>query len=330
MDSQAENRCPQCQSHLDPGHPFCIHCGELSGPALSLGSFLLEIQDVPSDTTRGQAVAILKSWFPEMDALRAHRMLRDSPTILVNGVDEGSANRLLRALLPLKVRGRILGPADTTWWKLVWNPGLLASVPAVVAAWGLDGAASVAALIVAVAAPAVGALLARSRSQPLIRQESLHSLSGEWLGLAKDYSETIRLLSPEDSAVLTSIAGKVFDLHGRLKNRSLPAAAAGAEMGHLHKVLTDTIRTAVEIGRKIARRNSQDKDGLRQDLASLNRLVEETEVWYTSLETRDHKQVPELAAELEEITAGIDKIVREVRDVSEERLIVAERARLLE
>jgi hypothetical protein len=150
------------------------------------------------------------------------------------------------------------------------------------------------------------------------------------LRLAKDYSDTIRLLSPEDSAVLTSIAGKVFDLHRGLKKRSLPAAAAGAEMGHLHKVLTDAIRTAVEIGRKIAGGNSPDNDALRQDLASLNRLVEETEVWYASLETRDHKQVPELAAELEEITAGIDRVVREVRGVSEERLIVAERARLLE
>ncbi len=330
MESRAENRCPHCQSHLDPGHPFCIHCGELSGPALSLGSFSVEIQDVPSDITRGQVVAILKKWFPEMDALSANRRLRDNPTILVNGVDEESGNRLLRALSPLKIHGHILESADTTWWKLVWNPGLLASVPAVVTAWGLDGTASVVALIVAVAAPAVGALLARSRREPLVRQQSLHSLSGEWLRLAKDYSETIRLLSPEDSAVLTSIAGRVFDLHRGLKNRSLPAAAAGAERGHLHKVLTDAIRTAVEIGRKIAGQNFQDKDGLRQDLASLNRLMEETEVWYTSLETRDHKQVPELAAELEEITAGIDKVVREVRDVSRERLIVAERTRLLE
>lgn len=330
MESPAENLCPQCQGHLDPGHPFCVHCGELSGAALSLGNFSVEIQDVPSDSTRSQAVAILKTWFPEMDTLRAHRMLRDSPTVLVNGVDEGSGNRLLRALLPLKVHGRLLESADPAWWKLAWNPGLLVSVPALVAAWALDGAASVLSLIVAVAAPAVGALVARSRRQPLIRQQSLHSLSSEWLGLANDYSATIRLLSPEDSAVLTSTAGKVFDLLRGLKDRSLPAAAAGAEMGHLHRVLTDTIRTAVEVARKIASRNSSDKESLRQDLASLNRLVEETQGWYTSLETRNHKQVPELAAELEEITAGIDKIVREVRDVSEERLIAAERARLLE
>ncbi len=73
----------------------------------------------------------------------------------------------------------------------------------------------------------------------------------------------------------------------------------------------------MEIARKTTGRSSQDTEHLRQDLASLNRLVEETEVWYTSLETRNHKRVPELKAELDEITAGIDKIVREVRDVSE-------------
>ncbi len=85
-----------------------------------------------------------------------YRMLRNSTTVLVNGVDEGSGNRLLRALLPLKIHGRILESADATWWKLIWNPGLLASVPALVAAWGLGGTASVLSLMVAVTAPAVG------------------------------------------------------------------------------------------------------------------------------------------------------------------------------
>ncbi len=80
----------------------------------------------------------------------------------------------------------------------------------------------------------------------------------------------------------------------------------------------------------MGRKGLQDTVDLKRDLVSLNGLVEQTQAWYANLETRDHKQVPQLASELQQITAGIDSIVREVRDVSDEQLTQAERARLLE
>ncbi|MBI5248459.1 MAG: hypothetical protein HY912_03095 [Desulfomonile tiedjei] len=330
MESEIENQCPLCAAGIDPCHHFCLQCGELAPFALSAGSFSVEIQDVPSNALRAQAVSLLKSWFPGMDAIRADRMLGSGSSILVNGLDEASASRLLRALRPLKISGRTLEYRPSRWWKLFWNPGLVLSAPAFLAAWGLDGFAAAISLMFAVAAPVTGALLVLPRMQPLVRHETLKYLSGDWLRLAREYAETVRLLSPEDSETLKSIVGKVFDLQERLNSRSLVAAASGGEKGELYSRLKDAIRTAVQICRRIAASDVDDRGRLRLDLVSLDRLLEETETWYASLETDDRRHVDELTDELEKITTGIDRIVGEVRHASDQRVIPAERSRLTE
>ncbi len=330
MESQGEKQCLKCEASVDPHHPFCSQCGELAPFALNAGPFSVEIQEVPSEALRTQALSVLKSWFPEMEPIRADRILRSGRSILVNGVDEDSADRILRAFKPIKISGRILEFRGGDWWKLIWNPGLILSVPGLVATWTLGGVAAILSFMVAVAAPVIGAVLERSRREPLVRQETLHYLSGEWRRLAREYSEIVRLLSPEDLAVLKTIAGRVLELQKRLARRSLSAAAAGGEKGELYNRLADAMRTAVQIGRRIAAQDTNDNVHLRKDLVSIDKLLEETQIWYTNLETEDGKQVPQLTAELGEISAGIDRIVSEVRHASDQRVIAATRSQLME
>ena len=313
-----------------PNIRFCSQCGELAPFALNAGPFSVEIQEVPSEALRTQALSVLKSWFPEMETIRTDRIISSGRSILVNGVDEESADRLLRALKPMKINGRILELRGGDWWKLLWNPGLILSVPGLVATWTLGGAAAILSFMVAVAAPVIGAVLERSRRQPLVRQETLRYLSGEWGRLAREYSEIVRLLSPEDLAVLKSIAGRVLDLQKQLASRSLAAAAAGGEKGEFYNRLTDAMRTAVQIGSRIAVQGTNENVHLREDLVSIDNLLDETRIWYTNLETEDGKQVPQLTAELGEISAGIDRIVREVRHASDQRVTTVTRSQLME
>jgi hypothetical protein len=314
---------------MDSDHPFCLQCGELAPFALTPGAFSLEIQEVPSKVLRSRTVSLLKNWFPQMEVIRADKMLGSRTSVLLTGVDEASAERLLRALRPLKVSGRIIEYRANDWWRFLWNPGLILSVPAVVAAWGLDGVAAALSMVVAVAAPVVGALLERSGAQPIIRPETLHFSSGEWLRLAKEYSQTVRRLSPEDSVSLRSIFKKIFDLQKRLSGRSLAASAAGSEKGELYGKLMDAMRTAIQLCKRIAARDD-DEAGLREELGALDRLLTATEDWYTGMDTDDRKPIPQLAEEIGEITSGIDRIVREVRNASDQQSTASIRPRILE
>lgn len=330
MESHTENRCLQCESGIEPHHPFCLHCGELSPSSLIPGPYSVEIQDVPSEELRIRAVTLIKRWFPEVETIQADEAMRSLNSILVQGVDEASGERLLTALKHLKISGRIVKSGTGNWWNQLWNPGLVLSVPALLAAWGLDGAASLISLLVAVLAPVAVAFWSRSRSRPIVNQEALRLMSDEWMRLAKEYSEDLKLLAAEDSANLESIVGHVFDLHKRLTSRSLVAAAAGSEKGELYGALTDAIRGAVQISRRLGAPEEGEKEALRQDLLALKRLLAETEAWYSGVEAEDIKQVPQLEEKLGDITSGIDRIVREVRHASDPGLTAAVRSRFHE
>jgi hypothetical protein len=329
VESRPEKQCLECSAPTQAGHPFCLQCGKVAPFAFSSGDFAVEIQEVPSESLRTQALALLKRWFPGIDVIRADKMLRSGRAILLTGVDETSAENLLRTLKPLKINGRIVEYRSTDWWRFLWNPGLILSVPAVVAAWGLDGFAAALSTSVAVAAPVIGAFLERSGSQPVIKQEKLHYVSDEWLRSAKEYSDTIKELSEEDADALKSIVGKIFELQKRLSSRSLVAAAAGSEKGELYGKLMDAMATAIQICQRIRAQKEDDKS-LREDMASLESLVTEIGIWYASVDTSDHKPIPQLKEEVEQITDGIDRIVKEVRHASDRQSIIVERSRIME
>ena len=329
MDSNPHKPCDACTTDADSGYPFCVDCGKPAPFALKAGAFSVEIQDVPSEELRSQLASSLKKWFPDINRIDASDILSSGKSILLSGVDEDSAERLIGALKKFKVNGRIID-IPRNRWSLLWNPGLIFSLPALLAAWVFNGAASLIFFLCAPAIPVVVAFRKHYRSRPVIALEFLNYLSDEEFESARQYREIIGSLGREDSARLKSIVRRAFDLHNKLKSKSLSAAAAGSRKGELYGRLTDAVDMAVQICTDIGTADIGLQDDLRNSLASLDVLLKDTEAWFLNLESDDRKSVPGLAEELTEITAGIDGIVNEIRETSDRHAISAARTRISE
>jgi hypothetical protein len=277
------------------------------------GFLALEISEVPSEKVRTRLVEALNQWFPEFDRFRAYEQFRKGPSVLIAGIDNDSAGRLLDALQTMHVEGKLRPDVQVSGIGQLWNAGLAGSVGLLVLSYLSGGILGLLFLLGALGAPFVAAAVRRKRSIPLISAGSLISDAEKWIRLSAKYSAAMENLGPEDAASLGSLTAKVFELQKRLRSSSIASLAAGGEGGSLYKRLTEAIETGVDLSGRMASSGGQGNEDLRKEFAAIAAMVDKTAEWYTAVETGETKQASQLNQELQDITASIERIVEDVR-----------------
>jgi hypothetical protein len=315
MNADGSIICSTCEGTMRQEDPFCPHCGKLSPGLVSPGDFALEMQDVPSERLREHLVQVLKGLFPAMDSVAASQRLKWDSRILVEGIDEASAERLREALASLKVPARpIRAPGDLPWLKRLLNPGLGISAVSLLFAGLLGGLAVLVLVLLAAAAPAAWAVLLSHSREALIPIGEIRPHDAErWIGVARDFSSVIGQLAREDAEKLTTIAAAVFEVQRRLKRDSLLATVSGEDQGDLFHKLTEALRVGVDLGRRLNASRGDEQIAQRIELESLSETVGKTLEWFRSLETQDLKPAGQLGAELNQVAENIERILRDVR-----------------
>ncbi|MDQ7785093.1 MAG: hypothetical protein RDU20_19565, partial [Desulfomonilaceae bacterium] len=113
--------CSTCETGLAAPYPFCPECGRLSPSFVRKGSIGVEIDEVPAEKLRGDLSALLRSWFPDVDVLDAKRRLESGKTLLLTGIDEDSAHRLVETLKTMKAPARLVRvDAGRSWVENLW------------------------------------------------------------------------------------------------------------------------------------------------------------------------------------------------------------------
>ncbi len=318
MNTAQNKNCERCAAEFLEGAPFCTECGKLSPAVVAEGALALEIDDVPSERTREQAVSMLKSWFPQLDAIRAGESLKAGRPILISGIDEESARRILDGL---KVGGRPkLLKVKPDWLKWIWNPGLAVSAVSVLLALALGGLSAFFLILIALGAPLAAGLLRGRRKEPLVPSGRVGAQADQWIRLSDGYSEVVAQLDSQDSENLKALVRKVFRLQKRLKSESLASVAAGLDRGDLYQSLCDALSSAVELSRRILAEREENRAPLRDEIAKLNELADRTATWFRRLDDPVIKDSSVLEAELSSVAESIDRIVREVRPLPDVRL----------
>jgi hypothetical protein len=308
MESAEMIACGQCGEGYEKGSPFCPECGRLSPGSVSPGPVAVEIDDVAAENLRGRVVSILKTWFPSIDIVEADRRLKAGRSILLAGISEDSASRIVAALKPTKVGARITG--KESWFRNLFNGGLIVSAAALGLALFMGPLFGFLLFLLAVGAPVLGALPNARLRRPLVSAPTSGTASAKWAEVAGEYAEVISRLGRVEARRLKSIARSVFDLSGRLSRDSLAAIAAGEDTGDLHARLEDILRAAVALGKKIT--VATEAEGPKRELAALEELAGRTAEWFGSREGRRVKGSDELSEQLTLIRENIDSIVGEV------------------
>jgi len=329
MNTSRNKNCAACAGDFQAGAPFCTECGRLSPAVLGEGDIALEIDDAPSERIRHEVVSTLRAWFPQLEPIRAEASLRAGKSILLSGIDEESANRVLEALATFKVRGRSK-PVEgkPSWLNWIWNPGLAISAVSLALAAAFGGLLGLLLVVIALGAPVAWALLKGRGKEPLIAYLRVGNQADYWIRLSDEYSEVLGQLAPHDSENLKAFVRKVFRLQKRLESESLASIAAGSDRGDLYLSLNDGISSAVELSRRILTQPEENKGPLREEIGKLNELADRTAGWYRELDGPVIKDAAVLDAELSAIAESIDRIVREVRPLPAVRLTNKEKTSL--
>jgi len=311
MEADDLNRCPVCGAQYGRGDPFCHECGRLLPSVALPGDVSVDMLDVPSEKLRQRIVGLLRSWFPDVDAVEADRRLKAGKSRLISGIDADSARRIVDALKAEKAGAGLTRDKSRTGRFI--NGGLIVSAIALIAAPFLSLSGSIFMLLLAVAAPIAGAMLKQERMRPLVPSPADSLESAEWIAIAKQYSELVPTLEASEAESLRFITKTVFGLRRRLSQPTLAATAAGEVAGDLYQRLHDAIRTALEICRRISSGNGEIKEAHNRELDGLKKLVAETADWFRAHEHDNLKEFPQLADELRGIRESIDSVLKEVR-----------------
>jgi len=296
---------------------------------VSSGPLELELQEIPSEHIRGQVVDLLKSWFPDLDAVTAPEKLKREWVRIMSGINEESGKRILAALKALKVNGRLIRPElRPSLLSRLLNPGLAISAAALIIALISGGLVSFLAVLAAVGVPVAWALAASRPSGPLVTLPVTPGLTQRWAETAGEYAQVIRELAPEEAKILKGIARAVFEVMSRLSFDSVAATVAGGEKGDLYKRLRDTIATAVELCRRGMKAEPEEKTAIMQEIQALSETVARTGEWFRSVETDSLKEPSRLQGEIAEVIERIDALVQEVKSPLEGRYSPRDKTRL--
>lgn len=318
MPSSDSTQCPHCGAAYEDFDPFCLECGELLPSVIFPGDLSVEMSDVPSENHRARLVDLLKSWFPRFDSVDAEQRIKKK-TILVDGVDEESGKRLVKALEKLKVGARITRGVGLS--GLLLNGGLVISALALVLLvvllpFGMM-LTELLLFLIMVAAPAVGAWRKREQMKPLVWTPTALTRDEHWPRPARAYAGIKEKLGREEGELIKEIFRGVFELFSKLSRGSLAAMAAGKERGELAYRLEETMDTALEIARKWVADDGGRRPDLKQELVTVRDLVGKTADWFRTVEDDKVRAVPAIGEDLQEIRESIDRIVGEVRAVEQ-------------
>ena len=306
--------CDRCQAEVRGGDPFCLNCGKIVPNILTSGNLAIEIPDVPSAQLRKEILQEFKKWFPGIDPITAENRLRKRSWILISGIDERSAKRLLEIFKSMKIDGRLVHETGRhSWLRLIWNPGLFIAAGLITVAALVQGLVGFIILLFGAAAPFSWAFWKSNRQMPLLGRSAINSEAPRWIDIANQYSKIISELANEDAELLRSVMKMIIDLQQSLKSRSLASVAAGEDRGDLYTTLNNSSLTAIELCRRINASQGQERDRLRRELQDLIRVLTRSHDQLTKLDREEIKSVEELTQEIDKNIESIDRIIQDIR-----------------
>jgi hypothetical protein len=306
--------CDSCQGEVRGGDPFCLNCGKIVPNILTSGNLTIEIADVPSAQLRKEILHELRKWFPEIDPTTAENRLRKRPWILVSGIDERSANRLLEIFKSMKIDGRLVHDSGSqSWLRLLWNPGLTIAAGLITVAALVQGLIGFIIFLFGAAAPFSWAFWKSNRKMPLLDRSAINSEAPRWIEIADQYSKIISKSTIEDAELLRSLMRMIIDLQQSLKSRSLVSIAAGEDRGDLYTTLNNSSLTAIDLCRRINSSQGQERDRLRRELQDLIRVLGRSHDQLTALDREEIKSVEELTQDIDKTVESIDRIIQDIR-----------------
>lgn len=311
MNNHNTLQCPECQAERPGAHPFCTECGTLLPALLLKGDVSVILGDVPSQDLREKTVKLLENWFPRIDGLQAEQRLRRGRSVLVSGLDEGSARRIVDALK--RFRATATMERDPDWKRGFLNGGLAVSAIALLAGILSGPIGLILGVAVAIAAPVIGARIKLRNMTPLVKGLPPGSEAEKWATVAGAYSEAVRNADEETRRLLSKVGASVLDVEAGLGRDSIVATAAGEKQGALYERLRDSLNTAVDLSLAIGSSEGERRSELIKELEGLAELVQDTRAWFNRLESEDIATTSELGADLNRITASIDRIVDDAR-----------------
>ncbi len=306
--------CDSCQAELQGGDPFCLNCGKIAPNTLASGNMAIEIADVPAAELRKKILQEFKKWFPALDPISAEGKLQKNPCVLISGIDDQSAKRLLAILKSMKIDGRLVrGTGGSSWLQLFWNPGLLIAAGLITLAALVQGLIGLITFVLGVASPILWAFWKGNRQRPLLGTTAINSEAARWINVSDQYSRTITKLAIQDAELLRSVMRLIIDLQKSLKSRSLASVAAGEERGDLYTTLNNSSVTAIDLCRRISSSQGQEKDKLRRELQDLIDVISKSHQQFTKLDREEIKSVEKLTRDINRNIESIDRIVQDIR-----------------
>jgi hypothetical protein len=307
---EQEYLCTRCGEPGDFLFPFCPYCGALSPVFLEAGDRAIEVPGIPSAKTRARLVKRLAAWFPRLDPMELDARLQRGLVRIIEGVGDEDAERLASALATLKVPARV-APADRSWRRILWNPGLIGAIAAAAISLFVGLAGKAALILAAIASVAVGAFLKSKALEPMMTSPPIRADAEEWRSLAARYAAVVTHLGTEDAHTLKTVITAAFAVLRRLSGSSLTAAAAGYEQGDLHDKVIASLGAAVGLAEEAISADSGEAKRIRNRLGDLREALTETSRWITAREGAEGNAGEAEADELAQIRARVDQTLME-------------------
>lgn len=281
------------------------------------GEFQVRIHDIPSSRIRERVVKTIKSWFGGVDSLEAEKRLSRKGAVLISGVDEDSAERILAALKRMKATGEIQRVPEARGFagKLL-NWGLALSGAALILAIISGGLLGLLFFFAALAAPVVVALTSNDQT-PLAPAAGMDRDDLTWFETARKYQAKIGDLDEASRAKLREFTESILALRMALKSDSVASHAAGGTGGSLYERLPGAIEAGIGMSAEMAKKEGRDLEELEQELARLTSSANTALDSLLELDKDGPARAKELSEELNDISARVDDIIREIRPAGE-------------
>ncbi len=295
-------------------YPFRTSDGKPSPFLLSPGDVAVETLEVASVTTRERLVRCLRVRFPHLDWFALEARLKQPSAVLVSGISEESAARLMAFFKDLGIAAQLARTHKTSVFQRLWNPGLIAVAGASALSLFFDGITVALLMLIGLGLWAVGVYRLGRREIPIIRSSYSGTEAEYWLKSATLYSHAIRAANLEDRNRLEHVTTRVFETLTRLKSLSVYSAAAGGVEGELADKLKEALRVAIDILRQINQSSGENQVQLRSDLASIADLLDEL--------SDEHGDSPHPRAE------DADRVSREIHYLADQVAGIVKEAQL--
>lgn len=294
-------------------YPFRTSDGSPSPFLFSQGDVAVEALEVASSEPRERLIRCLKSRFPHLDRFALDARLKEPSAVLISGISEESASRLIAFLKDLGITARLTSRRKVSVFQRLWNPGLIAVAGASLLSPFFGGVTAVLLILAGLGFWALGVYRLGRRRIPVISSPFSETEAEYWLKSAELFSSAIRASRTEDRNRLEHLTTRIFEILTSLRRLSVYSAAAGGVEGELADKLKETLRVSIGILEQINQASGEKQAKLSYDLASLADLLDELAGEHENTSDPSGEAAHRVSREIQYLADQVSGIMKEVQ-----------------